>query len=157
VELWLVGRNPHPSILRLAENDSAVTVTGRVPDIRPYLQQATVGIAPMRVAAGLQNKILVSLASRLPVVATPISNEGICAPVGKVLLEANNTEDFAQQIITLLQNPSQRKSLGQNALVFMQKYWTWDFHFEKLEAMLENLISNPEQPVKNYYPFADND
>ena len=78
-KLWLVGRNPHPSIEKLAQ-DKSVIVTGRVADIRPYLQQADVGIAPMRVAAGLQNKILVSLASRLPLVSTQIANEGIGAP-----------------------------------------------------------------------------
>ncbi|MEM8910034.1 MAG: glycosyltransferase family 4 protein, partial [Bacteroidota bacterium] len=54
VKLWLVGRNPAPSVKKL-EKDPSVTVTGKVPDIRPYLQQATVGIAPLRVGAGLQN------------------------------------------------------------------------------------------------------
>ncbi|MEL7221278.1 MAG: glycosyltransferase, partial [Bacteroidota bacterium] len=154
-ELWLVGRNPHPSIQRLADNDPVVTVTGRVPDIRPYLQQATVGVAPMRVAAGLQNKILVSLASQLPMVVTPISNEGICAPLETVLLEANTPTDFAKKVIHLLEAPQQRQQLGQNALTFMQKRWTWDFHFEKLEIMLKNLIADRSKAVENYYPFED--
>lgn len=155
VELWLVGRNPHPSIQRLAANDPAVTVTGRVPDIRPYLQQATVGIAPMRVAAGLQNKILVSLASQLPMVATPISNEGICAPLGDVLLEAKDATEFAHQVISLLEDANIRELQGQNALAFMQKYWTWDFHFEKLESMLDDLMADREKAVENYYPFEE--
>ncbi|MEL6655882.1 MAG: glycosyltransferase family 4 protein [Bacteroidota bacterium] len=152
--LWLVGRNPHPSILQLAQKDQSVTVTGRVPDIRPFLQEATVGIAPMRVAAGLQNKILVSLASELPMVVTPIANEGIGAPVGEVLVEAQQPQDFADQVIQLLQNSEERARIGQNAQAFMQTYWTWDFHFQKLEEMLGGLIADRKQAVENYYPFS---
>ena len=153
-ELWLVGRNPHPSIQQLAEKDQSVTVTGRVPDIRPFLQQSTVGVAPMRVAAGLQNKILVSLASQLPMVVTPIANEGIGAPVGEVLQEALEPRAFAQQLIQLLRDAGVREQIGRNALAFMQAYWTWDFHFEKLEEMLAELVVDKAQPVKNYYPFS---
>ncbi len=153
-KLWLVGRNPHPSIQQLAQKDGSVTVTGRVSDIRPFLQQATVGIAPMRVAAGLQNKILVSLASQLPMVVTPIANEGIGAPVGKVLVEAQEPRVFANQVIQLLRNTEEREKIGGNALSFMQSYWTWDFHFQKLEEMLTGLIVDRNQPVENYYPFS---
>lgn len=154
-KLWLVGRNPHPSIQKLAEQDSSVTVTGRVPDIRPFLQQASVGIAPMRVAAGLQNKILVNLASQLPTVVTSISNEGIGAPENEVLLQATTANEFADKVIALLQNPEKRTYLGKNSLQFMQARWTWDFHFEKLEAMFLQLVENPNAVVCNYYPFQE--
>lgn len=154
VKLWLVGRNPHPSIGKLAQ-DEAVTVTGRVPDIRPYLQQANVGIAPMRVAAGLQNKILVSLASQLPLVSTQIANEGIGAPDGEVLLVAKNDVEFAKKVIHLLKNVELRQQIGSNALRFMQSRWTWDFHFEKLEEMMFELLKDASKDVENYYPFQD--
>jgi len=152
VKLWLVGRNPHPSIEKLAQ-DEAVIVTGRVPDIRPYLQQATVGIAPMRVAAGLQNKILVSLASQLPLVSTVVANEGIGAPDGEVLLVAKDEADFVDKVLRLLRNSSLRQQLGRNALAFMQSKWTWDFHFEKLEEMMFELLKDKSEDVRNYYPF----
>lgn len=152
VELWLVGRNPAPSILKLAK-DPTVTVTGKVPDIRPYLQSATVGIAPLRASAGLQNKVLVSLASRLPMVTTRRANEGISAPEGDVLLVADQEAGFADQVIALLQDEAERDRLGANALAFMQETWTWEFHFEKLEGMLQNLISNPESEPVNYFPL----
>ncbi|MEL6720369.1 MAG: glycosyltransferase [Bacteroidota bacterium] len=154
IKLWLVGRNPHSSIEKLRQ-DEAVTVTGRVPDIRPYLQQATVAIAPMRVAAGLQNKILVSLASQLPLVSTQIANEGIGAPDGKVLLVAKNDHEFAKNVIHLLKNQALRQELGVNALNFMQSKWTWNFHFEKLEEMMVELLKDQDKDVKNYYPFKD--
>ncbi len=155
VQLWLVGRNPHASILQLAKQDTSVTVTGRVPDIRPFLQEASVGIAPMRVAAGLQNKILVSLASQLPMVVTSISNEGIGAPNKEILLEAANTNEFVDKLLDLLQNPNKRTLLGKNSLQFMQARWTWDFHFEQLEAMLLQLVQRPSVGVRNYYPFQE--
>ena len=152
VQLWLVGRNPAPSIRALTK-DPSVMVTGKVPDIRPYLQEATIGIAPMRVGAGLQNKVLVSLASQLPVVATRIANEGISAPEGEVILTPGSNGEFAQTIIDLLRQPERRAQLGRNALEFMQKRWTWDFHFRKLEEMMEQLILDRHRPVENYYPF----
>ncbi len=153
-ELWLVGRNPAPSIRALTK-DPLVKVTGKVPDIRPFLQEATIGIAPMRVGAGLQNKVLVSLASQLPVVATPIANEGIIAPEGDVILTAKGDAEFAQDVIDLLNNPNRRKQLGGNALEFMQQRWTWDFHFRKLEEMMAQLVLDRERPVENYYPFQE--
>lgn len=156
VKLWFVGRNPAPSILRL-EKDASVMVTGKVPDIRPYLQKATVGIAPLRVGAGLQNKVLVSLASQLPIVATTIANEGIAAPVNEVIIVADEKKQFATNIISLLQNEAERKRIGRNALRFMEKSWTWEFHFEKLENMMQQLAKNKNVEVKNYYPFTVSD
>lgn len=152
VKLWLVGRNPVPEIKSL-EKDEGVTVTGRVADIRPYLQRATVGIAPIRAAAGLQNKILVSLASSLPMVVTPNSNEGLRIPDGEVLLEANNEEAFAQNVIELLTNKFKHQQLSKNSLRYVENYWTWDYHFEKLEEMMLQLIENRDSHVLNYYPF----
>ncbi|MEM9820071.1 MAG: glycosyltransferase [Bacteroidota bacterium] len=152
IKFWVVGRNPAPSILRL-NNDPAVTVTGKVPDIRPYLQQATAGIAPLRVGAGLQNKVLVSLASQLPVVATSIANEGIAAPVDEVLLVADEKNHFAESLIFLLQNEKERQRIGKNALAFMKASWTWEFHFEKLEKMFQRLTVDKLVDVQNYYPF----
>ena len=152
IQLWLVGRNPVKEILDLAK-DASVTVTGKVPDIRPYLQQATVGIAPLRAAAGLQNKILVSLASQLPLVATPIANEGISAPLGDVILVAEGPEKFAASILHLLNNKKERTRIGKNAIAYMEANWTWEFHFEKLESMMKQLAENRSVFVNNYYPF----
>ena len=152
VRLWLVGRNPASSVAKLA-TDRSVTVTGKVQDIRPYLQGATVGIAPLRVAAGLQNKILVSFASKLPLISTTVANEGICAPEGEVIMIADDATDFAQKTVGLLRSQEERSRIGKNALHFVQTAWTWDFHFSKLEAMMEQLIADRHSDVNNYYPF----
>ncbi|MEM9885925.1 MAG: glycosyltransferase [Bacteroidota bacterium] len=156
VKLWIVGRNPAKEVKEL-EKDKSILVTGRVDDIRPYLQRATVGIDPIRIAAGLQNKILVSLASSLPVVSTSVGNEGIGTPENEVILLADNEEEFAKKTVRLLNDAILRKQMGRNALRFMQQYWTWEYHFERLEEMILTLVK--EYPkvdaVENYYPLVE--
>lgn len=78
-ELVLAGRNPARPVRKMAE-DPAVTVTGFVDEMRSYLQQASVSIDPLRIGAGMQNKVLVSMAAGTPVVATHMANEGLQIP-----------------------------------------------------------------------------
>ena len=157
VNLWIVGRNPAPPVRRLG-NEQGINVTGRVDDIRPYLHQAMVAIDPLRVGAGLQNKILVSMAASLPVVSTPIGNEGINASLGDVILIGNDVKEFADKVVYLLKNEDARMRIGKNAQEYMFKYWTWEYHFKKLEEMLLNLKTNSKDHlVENYYPFSQNE
>jgi polysaccharide biosynthesis protein PslH len=73
--LWLVGNAPTPAMQALASD--TVIVTGRVPDVRPYLAQATVFVSPLRLGAGIKNKVLEALALGCPLAATPLSVDGI--------------------------------------------------------------------------------
>jgi glycosyltransferase involved in cell wall biosynthesis len=153
VRLFVVGRNPVSEVRKL-ETDPAVTVTGRVPDIRTYLHQASVAIDPLRIGAGLQNKVLVSMAARLPVVATSVANEGINAEPGHVIAIADDETAFANKVIEFLENKRLREQVGSAAQQFMFERWTWEYHFNQLEEMIFDLIANgPKTPVKNYYPF----
>ena len=94
--LWIVGVNPSPSVLALAGPD--VRVTGRVPDVRPYLRHAQVAVAPLQIGRGIQNKVLEAMAMGLPVVATPQAREGLDACQDDELLTAANPADFAAAI-----------------------------------------------------------
>lgn len=76
-QLWVVGSNPVKSVRALSSRQTGIFVTGYVPDVRPYLRYAKVAVAPLRIARGLQNKVLEALAMELPVVATPQAWEGI--------------------------------------------------------------------------------
>ena len=87
VQLWIVGMDPSPAVRRLADGDRVV-VTGRVDDVRPYFDSAAVAVAPLRVARGLQNKVLEAMAMRVPVVASPAAFAGISAVAGRDLLVA---------------------------------------------------------------------
>ena len=76
LEVIIAGRNPSPDMLALASRVPGVTVTGSVPDLRPYLESAAVFVAPLRFASGMQNKILEAMAMELPVVTTPVAADG---------------------------------------------------------------------------------
>jgi polysaccharide biosynthesis protein PslH len=137
----IVGKNPPGSVLKLAE-DSRITVTGFVPDIRPYLWNATVAVNPIRMAAGMQNKLIEGLAAGLPMVISPEANEGIHAPVGKAVLLANNPQEFAANVLSLLDNPAAARELGAQGQAFVQAYWSWEHHFELLEGLLHQLVEH---------------
>ncbi len=134
-KLYVVGANPKKAVVALAQ-DPSVTVTGFVKDMRLYLNRAEVAVAPLRIAAGLQNKLLEGMAIGLPMVVTPVANEGIGASDGRDLLVAESPTRFAESVIRLLQNPKQRQQIGTAARNFIVNHWTWEKHFADLEQML---------------------
>jgi sugar transferase (PEP-CTERM/EpsH1 system associated) len=91
---YVVGSNPGPEVQKLARLDG-VAVTGRVPDVRPYLAHATAAVAPMRIARGIQNKVLEAMAMGRPVVLTADALEGITAEPGREVILADTPEAFA--------------------------------------------------------------
>ncbi len=97
-QFHVVGSSPAPPVQKLAET-AGVFVTGRVPDVRPYVAHATAGVAPMRIARGIQNKVLEAMAMAKCVVVTPDALEGIDAAAGTEVLVATDAEGFAAQCI----------------------------------------------------------
>ena len=148
VKVSFVGADPTPEIQALAA-DPVVEVTGRVPDLRTYMNQVEVAVAPIRIGAGLQNKVLEGMSMGLPMVITPVANEGIQAIDGENVLVASSADAFAGQIITLLQDATRRRELGSAAREFIIQNWSWERHFGYLEAMFEELVSakNETAPV----------
>ena len=110
----LVGSAPTPDVRALADRFAPlVTVTGHVPDMRPYLQAATLAVAPMAYGAGIQNKVLEAMACGTPVVASPQAVAALPEPVSQALLMANDDPSSAAAILSLLQNPARQTELGQ--------------------------------------------
>jgi len=138
VRFTIVGKRPPNSILKLAE-DPRIVVTGFVDDVRPYLWKASVGINPVRMAAGMQNKLLEGLAAGLPMVISPEANEGIKAPEGKAVLIGRTREEFAAHVLALLSDQSQANSLSSEGLAYVQAKWSWEHNFQILETHLEKL------------------
>ncbi|MEO1144088.1 MAG: glycosyltransferase family 4 protein [Cyanobacteria bacterium J06638_22] len=128
----LVGRDPVPALCQW-DGVNGITVTGTVDDPADYMASATVCVAPIRAAAGLQNKLLEYLAMARPVVATPIANHGIGATHEQELLLAENPQDFADSIVEILRDPDRGKTLGQAGRQFIETNWTWEAHFLRLE------------------------
>jgi len=146
VKLYIVGMNPTKKIISYS-NDPTVTVTGFVDDIRPYLNRAQVGISPLRIGAGLQNKVLVSMSMGLPVVCTAVANEGIGAEQGRSIIIADTARGFADWIVRLFKDSELRNSIGENARRFVQDYWTWEYHFKNLENLFEELVLLEDKKV----------
>ena len=104
--LMLVGASPTASVRALALMDSSITVTGTVPDVRPFLWSAAVAAAPLQTARGVQNKVLEALAAGIPVVATPQVAEGLPAGTHVGVSVAGDPRAFAASILQLLEMPA---------------------------------------------------
>jgi len=122
VRLWLVGNAPPPELQALASD--TITVTGRVPDVRPYLAQATAFVSPLRLGAGIKNKILEALAMGLPVVATPLSVDGIGVQHGDSALIVDE-HHMANEVIRLLQDADLKRKLSESGHVLIEERYRW--------------------------------
>jgi lipopolysaccharide/colanic/teichoic acid biosynthesis glycosyltransferase len=108
--LLIVGKSPSRAILDLAHRHGGrVTVTGFVPDIRPYLCRATIAVAPISYGAGIQNKVLEAMACGTPVVASPRGASGLDARAGVELLVAEGARSQARDILRLLAQPDRQR------------------------------------------------
>ena len=144
VRWTITGTNPAPEIAALAADDS-VTVTGRVPDLREHLNRAQVALDPLRVGAGLQNKVLEGMSMALPMVITSVANEGIQAPHPDTVSVADEPGRFAQRVVELLKNADERKRMGEAARSFIIQNWSWEKHFDDLEEMVVELVLEHRQ------------
>ena len=135
IRFYIVGRNPTKEVLSLAL-DSSVTVTGYVPDTREYLKMAAVVAAPLRIARGIQNKVLEAMAMGIPVVATPQAFEGVEAEPGRDLILGGDVRKIAEGVIGLVKEGSLRKSIGDNARRTIEKNYCWSKNLEKLDNVL---------------------
>jgi sugar transferase (PEP-CTERM/EpsH1 system associated) len=136
---FIVGSNPAPEVRALAAAEG-VTVTGRVPDVRPYLSHAGVVVAPLRTARGIQNKVLEGMSMARPVVATPQAHEGIEAEDGRHLLVAGDGESFAAAIQRLFAG-SGDDALGPAARRRVLELYDWPSRFRRLDRLLEPAAS----------------
>jgi glycosyltransferase involved in cell wall biosynthesis len=134
-KFWIVGRNPQRQVRSLARPDKVI-VTGEVPDVYDWLCRAQIAVAPLRIGAGMQNKVVQAMACELPVVATRVANEGIGATPDAELLLSNDEQSIAESVIRLLRSEHERETIGRAARSFVEANWTWDANFERLEAWL---------------------
>jgi len=134
-QFWIVGRNPQRQVRALAR-PGRVVVTGEVPDVYDWLCRAQLSVAPLRIGAGMQNKVVQAMACELPVVATSVANEGIGAAPGTDILVADDATSMADQVVRLLRDAAERERIGRAARAFVEANWTWDANFERLERWL---------------------
>ena len=135
LRFYIVGRSPPPSVLALASD--MVVVTGTVPDVRPYLQHAAVVVAPLRVARGIQNKILEAMAMARPVVASRSCVDAIDALNGEELISASEDHDFVREIHALLKTPARAAAIGQSGRQRVVKSYSWAAHLGGIDRYLD--------------------
>lgn len=139
VTVAIVGRRPHPR-LDVLRQLPGVTITGYVPDVRPYIAGATVYIAPLRVGGGTRLKLLEAMTMGKPIVSTTVGAEGFPVVNGQELLLADTPEAFARAVLDLLDNPTRRLQLGRAGQAFARANYGWDSlipHMEKIYAELQ--------------------
>ena len=135
LRFYIVGRSPPATVQALACD--VVTVTGTVPDVRPYLQHAAVVVAPLRVARGIQNKILEAMAMARPVVTSDSCAEAIVARVGEELISATTSDDFVRAIDALLKAPARAASVGVSGRHCVVKNYSWAAHLAGIDRYLD--------------------
>jgi len=136
---YIVGARPTRQVQELASLPG-VTVTGAVKDIRPYLAHADVAVAPMRIARGVQNKVLEAMAMAKAVVVTPQGFDGIIAQANNEVLVAEAAQEFAQAVTALLDEPDKAVRLGQVARKHIEHAYAWENSLQVLLPMLEGKI-----------------
>jgi sugar transferase (PEP-CTERM/EpsH1 system associated) len=137
VRLLIVGSRPTAAVRRLA-GDPVVTVTGFVDDVRDYIASASVCIAPLRVARGVQNKVLEAMAMGKAVVTTAQAHEGLRAMPDRDLVVADDAAAFADAIVALLRDPGRCERIGRQARRCVEENYDWDRNLVRLrEAGLE--------------------
>jgi sugar transferase (PEP-CTERM/EpsH1 system associated) len=136
----IVGANPAPEIIALREIDG-MTVTGTVDDVRTYVRNSAVMVAPLKIARGTQNKILEAMAMGVPVVCSDIAARGVNAVDGQHILVANSDQHCADQILSLLNNPDQRLQLSRAGRELIVNNYSWEKAMQRLDGIVERCIS----------------
>jgi len=136
--LSIVGSHPVASVRRLAARPG-VEVTGFVADPRDWLRRSALSIAPLRIARGIQNKVLEAMAMGLPVVGTRCATQGVDGEPGRDYLVAEDEQEQIEAVCALLRDPERARNLGRNARAFVEQHYDWETCLRPLDAILERL------------------
>jgi len=134
-QFLIVGLNPTAEVLRLREL-SGVVVTGRVPSVAAYLAHAQVSVAPLRIARGIQNKVLEAMAMAMPIVVSSGALTGIRAKSGEHLICAETPREWSDACIRLVRDREDARRLGRAARKLVLDEYTWEAQFAKLDRFL---------------------
>lgn len=141
VRLQLVGNSPPADLLALRSDQ--IDVTGRVPDIRPYLQRATLFVCPLLTGAGIKNKVLEALAMGIPLVATPLSVDGISVRDG-VHLRVVEPSGMAAAVVDLLRDPALCQQMSAAGRAVIEAEYSWQ-HVAQQYAQLYEQVQGQSQ------------
>jgi len=141
--LTIIGKNPPANLKQLAaDNPGSIKVTGYVPDLNPYMDQAAIMVVPVRVGGGMRVRILEGFARAMPMVTTTVGLEGIDAQAGADILVEDTDADFANAVIELLNNSKLQNQLAENGRRLAETRYDWQAVLETLGSLYENIPRN---------------
>jgi len=132
----LAGRSPDAEVMSLASGDPLITVTGTVPDIRPYLWESKVSIVPLRIGGGTRLKIYEAMAAGVPVVSTRVGAEGLSVEDGTNILLADAAGAFAESCLGLLDNAERARAQADSAQQMVAARFSWG----RIAAAFEDIL-----------------
>lgn len=138
----IVGSKPNAEVLALGNRDG-IEVTGFVDDTKDYLEKASVSVAPLRVARGIQNKVLEALAMGIPTIGTLAATQGVEGVAGRDFLVEDDAQAFADKVIDLLDNSQKARELGARGRLFVEGAYDWDACLSPLDGILAQSQQGP--------------
>ena len=140
MKLLIVGADPSPEMRVLAELPG-VTVTGSVPDVRPYIRSSALMVAPLMIARGTQNKILEAMGMAVPVVTSPAAAGGVDAEADRHFLVAASASDIAQAVLRIVESPVLRARLASEGRQRMLSHHAWPRAMLRLDSIIERCVT----------------
>ncbi|HKA43526.1 MAG TPA: TIGR03087 family PEP-CTERM/XrtA system glycosyltransferase [Burkholderiales bacterium] len=140
-KLMIVGADPTPAVRKLGEL-RGVTVTGSVPDVRPYLYRSALMVAPLNIARGTQNKILEAMAAGVPVVTSGVAAGGVDAAAQEHFLVANSAEEHSAAVLRILEDRSERDRLAAAGRSRMLSHHDWGRSMQRLDRVIERCLAS---------------
>ena len=141
IKLVIVGANPSKSIRSLGKL-SGVKITGSVPEVRPYLWESCVNIAPLNIARGTQNKILESLALGVPVICSELAAQGVDVIPGEHLITASSPNEYANAILSIMDSKEKRQTLAKAGRNRVLTNHSWSSSMKKLDGIINRCLAN---------------
>jgi len=141
VTLTVVGRNPYPALQELSRRDPSIIVTGRVDDVRPYMERAAAYIVPLRIGGGTRLKIFEAMAMEKPLISTTVGAEGLPVRNESELLLADSPKDFAAAIERVLSDQEFSFHLGRRAARLVREQFGWNRVAQRFAEICEQTIT----------------
>jgi glycosyltransferase involved in cell wall biosynthesis len=138
--LTVVGRNPYPGLVELSQKDPGITVTGRVDDVRPYMERAAVYVVPLRIGGGTRLKIYEAMAMEKPMVSTTVGAEGLPLEHGVELLIADTPDLFADSVIKLLTDGVAAREMAERAARMVREKFGWKEVAQRFAEICEETV-----------------
>ena len=145
--LTVVGRNPYSSLVELARRDRSLIVTGRVDDVRPYMERAAAYVVPLRIGGGTRLKIYEAMAMEKAIVSTTIGAEGLPVKGGVEILLADTAESMAAAVVEVLSDAPFAKGLGSRAAATVREKFGWQGVAEQFTRICEETVARKQERV----------